>query len=392
MITRPLWKGLLERAWKSVPVVWLTGVRRAGKTTLVRSLPEATYLNCDLPSVAARVADPESFYASLTTPFVLFDEIHQLPDPSRLLKIGADTRPELRILATGSSTLSATRKFRDSLTGRKRSVQLVPVLAEELPAFGVTRLEDRLFLGGLPELLLAGRADPEYRSEWLDSYYARDVQELFRVEKRGAFLLLAEALLRQSGGLLDISKLAKLVGLSRPTVMTYLEALTVTHVVHVLRPFHGGKKRELLAQPKVYGFDTGFVAHARGWTDLRPEDLGKLWEHLVLDTLLALPGVQKIHFWRDRSQREIDFVLPRGRGACDALECKWNPATLDGRNLAAFRSLHPKGMNYVVAPYVREPYRTRCGALEVTVTGAANLRELLPVAEDSVAESSPEHS
>lgn len=382
MITRPHWQGLLERAWKAAPVVWLTGVRRAGKTTLVRSLPDATYLNCDLPSVAARVADPEAFYSGLSTRFALFDEVHQLPDPSRLLKIGADTRPDLRILATGSSTLSATRKFRDSLTGRKRSVNLVPVLVEELEAFGVSRIEDRLFLGGLPQVLLTGRADPEFRSEWLDSYYSRDVQELFRVEKRGAFLLLAEALLRQSGGLLDVSKLAKLVGLSRPTVTTYLEALTVTHVVHVLRPFHGGRKRELLAQPKVYGFDTGFVVHARGWTDLRPEDLGKLWEHLVLDTLLALPGAPRIHFWRDHSQREIDFVLPRGRGACDALECKWNPTTLDGRNLAAFRSLHPKGANYVVAPHVREPYRTRSGGLEVTVTGAANLRDLLPSALD----------
>lgn len=68
---------------------------------------------------------------------MVFDEVHQLPDPSRLLKIGADAFPHLRILATGSSTLAATTKFRDALTGRKRVVELVPVLHEELPAFGV---------------------------------------------------------------------------------------------------------------------------------------------------------------------------------------------------------------------------------------------------------------
>jgi hypothetical protein len=89
----------------------------------------------------------------------------------------------------------------------------------------------------------------------------------------------------------------------------------------------------------------------------------------------------KIHFWRDHSQREIDFVLPRGRGACDAVECKWNPASLEVRNLAAFRALHPRGDNYVVAPHVHEPYRTRVGEHETTVTGAPNLRELLPVAQ-----------
>lgn len=377
MILRPFWEQHLAQTWKEASLIWLTGVRRVGKTTLIRALPGATYLNCDLPSAAARLADPESFYAELKTKLVLLDEVHQLPDPSRLLKIGTDTRPDLRILATGSSTLAATRKFRDSLTGRKRAVHIVPVLVEELAAFGVSRIEDRLLLGGLPERLLAGRVDPESCSEWLDSYFARDVQELFRVEKRGAFLLLVETLLRQSGGLLDVTKLAKLVGLSRPTVMTYLEALQVTHVVHVMRPFHSGGKRELLAQPKVYGFDTGFVAHARGWTDLRPEDLGRLWEHLVLDTLLTLPPGQKIHFWRDRSQREIDFVLPRGRDVADALECKWNPAAHDGRNLAAFRALHPKGRNYVIGPHVSEPYTTRSNGFELTVTGASKLRQLL---------------
>lgn len=57
-------------------------------------------------------------------PVVVFDEVHQLADPSRLLKIGADAFPRIKILATGSSTLAATQKFRDSLAGRKRVVEL----------------------------------------------------------------------------------------------------------------------------------------------------------------------------------------------------------------------------------------------------------------------------
>lgn len=114
---------------------------------------------------------------------MVLDEVHQLPDPSRLLKIGADAFPKLKILATGSSTLAATQKFRDSLTGRKRVVELVPVLHEELPAFGMT---DYLLRGGLPPALLAKEHNPEFYAEWLDSYFARDVQELFRLEKRDA--------------------------------------------------------------------------------------------------------------------------------------------------------------------------------------------------------------
>jgi len=263
------------------------GPRRVGKTVLAQSLPDTEFLNCDLPSVAERLRDPERFYGSLKKKYVVFDEVHQLPDPSRLLKIGADAFPKLKILATGSSTLAATTKFRDSLTGRKRVVELVPVLYEELTAFGVVDLRDRLLRGGLPPALLAEKHNPEFYSEWLDSYYARDVQELFRLEKRAAFLRLLELLFRQSGGLLDVTRLAAESQVSRPTVANWLEVYQTTHVVRLLRPFSGGGKREILGQPKVFGFDTGLVCHARGWDHLRTDDCSVLWEHLVLETLVA---------------------------------------------------------------------------------------------------------
>ena len=64
----------------------------------------------------------------------------------------------------------------------------MPVLHEELLAFGIADVRDRLLRGGLPPALLAGKPNPEFYDEWLDSYFARDVQELFRLEKRAAFL------------------------------------------------------------------------------------------------------------------------------------------------------------------------------------------------------------
>lgn len=377
MIDRPIWRALLAQAWQHAPVAWLSGVRRVGKTTLAQALPDTLYLNCDLPSVASRVQDAEAFFASVTAPMVVFDEVHQLADPSRLLKIGADTRPGLKLLATGSSTLAATRKFRDSLTGRKRAVHLLPVLAEELPAFGVADLRARLFHGGLPPALLSERHEPEFYREWLDSYFARDVQELFHVEKRAHFLALVEWLLRISGGLIDYTSLAKTVGISRPTVLNWIEVLEVTHVIHLLRPFHGGGRQELLQQPKLFGFDTGFVAQARGWSDLRTEDCGLLWEHLVLDTLLSIPALGAVHFWRDKQQREIDFVIPRGRGVADAIECKWNAAHFSPRALAAFRTLHPKGRNYLVTPQAGVPLKRQVGGFEIHFVHAHDLRAAL---------------
>jgi hypothetical protein len=282
----------------------------------------------------------------------------------------------LKILATGSSTLAATSKFRDSLTGRKRVVELVPVLHEELPAFGVADVRERLLRGGLPPALLADKLNPEFFGEWLDSYFARDVQELFRLEKRAGFLRLLELLFRQSGGMLDVTKLAAESQISRPTVTNWLEVYQTTHVVHLVRPFAAGGRREIVAQPKVFGFDTGLVCHARGWDNLRTEDCGVLWEHLVLDTLIAA-GAPKIHFWRDKQQREVDFVVPRGRDAVDAIECKWKPDAFETRGLAAFRVLYPKGKNYVVCPLSGPGYERTQDGHKIAFVSPGELRQLV---------------
>ena len=372
MIGRPFWHQRIDEAWEKAPIAWLSGVRRAGKTVLARSFPHAAYINCDLPSATQQLANPEQFFASLQASHLVLDEVHQLPDPSRLLKIAADAFPKLKVLATGSSTLAATRKFRDTLTGRKREVRLTPVLFTELAAFGVRDVTSRLQRGGLPPALLSTAFDAGFYNEWLDSYYARDVQELFAVEKRREFLLLVELLLRQSGGLFDATKLRRDTGLARPTVLSYLEVLELTHAAHILRPWSGGKRGELLRQPKVYGFDTGFVCHTQGWTELRSTDLGLLWEHLVLDELHAQFPAREVKFWRDRSQCEVDFVLPAGRDHCDAVECKWNPESFDPDHLRLFRQIYPHGHNLVVSPSVTAPYRKRFGTLEVQFASPAN--------------------
>lgn len=83
---------------------------------------------------------------------LIFDKVHRLDDPSLVLKILADEHPRIRVLATGSSTLAATRKFRDSLTGRKHSIHLQPVLWEKCAAWlGAPDSDRRLSHGGLPK-------------------------------------------------------------------------------------------------------------------------------------------------------------------------------------------------------------------------------------------------
>jgi predicted AAA+ superfamily ATPase len=375
---RELWADRLARSWARAPICWLSGVRRVGKTTLARSLAPAAFFNCDLPEVVrAASADPVALLGSVPEGVVVFDEVHQLDDPSRILKIAADEFPHLRVLATGASTLGATEKFRDTLTGRKRSVQMVPVLPEELGSFGVRGLDHRLLRGGLPQALLAADLDPGFYAEWLDSFFARDVRELFRVEKRTGFLLLVEALLRQSGGIMEATSLARASGLSRPTVLSYLNALELTHAVTVVRPWSGGRSdRELVQAPKAYGFDTGFVCHARGVRELRADDRGHLLEHLVLESLQSVADMPRVHYWRDKSGREIDFVIPRGERV-DAIEVKWSAEAFDPKHLAHFRTLYPHGENLLVTGATTRAAVRSVGELSVRVVPVAELRRTL---------------
>ena len=117
-------------------MIWLSGVRRVGKTFLCQSLPQIEYFDCELPRIRRMIEDPQSFLDSLRGSTVVLDEVHRLINPSEVLKIAADHYPDTKIIATGSSTLGASTKFRDTLTGRKVEIWLTPMISDDLKDFG----------------------------------------------------------------------------------------------------------------------------------------------------------------------------------------------------------------------------------------------------------------
>jgi hypothetical protein len=293
--------------------------------------------------------DPEGFLTGLNGKRIVLDEIHRLQNPSQILKIAADHFPRVRILATGSSTLGASARFKDTLTGRKRDLWLTPMVTFDLKDFKNEDMAYRLLRGGLPPFFMATELPERDFQDWMDAYWAKDIQELFRLEKRASFQRFAELLFTQSGGIFQANKFARLCEVSHPTISNYLNALEATFVVHVVRPFTQHRPTEIVAAPKVFGFDTGFICYFRGWHELRPEDMGQLWEHFALNEMYAALQTRRIQYWRDKQGHEIDFVhAPRGAKPV-AVECKWSADEFDPKNLLAFRKLYPVGQNYVVA-------------------------------------------
>lgn len=378
MIRRTWWEARVHALWNRRSIVWLSGVRRAGKTVLCKSLEGVRYFDCDLPSVRREMEDPEAFLKAHCTSILALDEIYRLDDPALLLKIAADHFPDIRIIATGSSSLSASAKFRDTLAGRKAELHLTP-LCESDSNFPHYQDRTRRFLhGGLPGFFLAERRDDRDYAEWLEAFWARDILELFRLERRSSFLKFAELLMARSGSRFNASDFATSCGVSRPTIMNYLAILEATHLVAVVRPYHARAAKEIVATPVVYAFDTGFVAWAQGLHEIPQKEKGFYWEHLVPNELHAiLQGSVTLQHWMDKQGHEVDFILaPRGLPPV-AIEAKWSESAFEPDGMRAFRTLHPGDRNLVVCATIDHPYQGHYSGLEVTFCPLSALAELL---------------
>lgn len=350
MVDRRSWIQRIEEAWEQAPIVWLSGVKGVGKTTLMRGLGTQRTLrvDCDPARSAHIAADPELFFRACDRGIVVFDDVHKLPDAMKVLKTGADLFPELRIIAT-SSTVATDGKAGDTLGDRRRRVHLGPVLYSELSAFNVS-LERRIYHGGLPEPLLMEHRQAGFYSEWMDAFFDRDIREPFGFRDSDKFTTLFEYLLKVSGEPFETTRASETLHISRPTVAEHVRALEATGAITIVRPFHGKGQKEIIKMPRVYGFDTGFVVFARGWDPLRPDDRGPLWEHVVLEYLEAHVRESQVQYWRWADDRKVDFIVSGTRDEVDAIECEWDPDAFDPAGLKLFRTWYPEGKNYIISP------------------------------------------
>ena len=309
--------------------------------------------------------DPEGFWNGLRGQRVILDEIHRLGNPSEMLKIAADHYPDIKVIATGSSRLGASAKFKDTLAGRKTDFWLTPMMSRDLRDFGNEDLTFRMLRGGMPPFFLGKELPEKDFQEWMDAFWAKDIQELFRLERRYSFQKFIELLLAQSAGIFEATRFARPCEVSRTTISNYLAVLEATYVVNVIRPYSTHRPTEIVAAPKVYGFDTGFVCYYKGWSCLRPEDFGLLWAHYVLNEMHAHFQTRRVNYWRDKRGHEVDLVIAPRNLPPIAIECKWSASDLDLSGIQAFRKQYPKGENFVVAQDVDTTFEKSYGNLQV---------------------------
>src|SRR5947209_1292529 len=159
------------------PAVVLTGPRRAGKTTLLRSLfPSARYILLEDPDVQLRArSDPRGLLDDLSPP-VLFDEIQNVPDLLNYVRSRIDANPKRtgQWLFTGSQEAPLMQGVTESMAGRAAILGLMPLSLAET---------DRVTLlsGGYPEVIAHPKSRDLWFSSYIQTYLERDVRSVANI-------------------------------------------------------------------------------------------------------------------------------------------------------------------------------------------------------------------
>jgi len=324
-------------------VVLIYGPRRVGKTTLLRHF--AAQAKEDILFVTGEDIAVRDYLESQSLEklrafvgakkLLLVDEAQYVTGIGLALKMLVDHIPELRIIATGSSSFDLAHSTGEPLTGRKFTLLLLPLAQLELNAVEApheTRaaLELRMIYGCYPEVvLLEDNAERErYLKELIAAYLFKDILQFEDVRHADKLSRLLQLLAFQIGKEVSVSELGMQLGMSKNTVDRYLDLLEKVFVIYSRRSFSHNPRKEVSKSRRYYFFDNGIrnaLINNFNPLSLR-NDVGALWENYAVTERFKANLYQESRvgssFWRTYSQQEVDLVEERG-GRIAGFEFKW---------------------------------------------------------------------
>lgn len=357
MIDRLVLEDIKPKLFKGKAIL-IYGARQCGKTTLVKELIkrenlDAVYLTGDDDMDASLF---ETVTLSKWTQIlgnkkcVFIDEGQKIKNLSRGIKLLIDSRSDILVIVTGSSSFKLQALYEETLTGRKYEYKLFPLSYEELSRhYGLLEerknLELRLIYGSYPEVVTHTDDMKEILSLISDSYLYKDLFQYEGIRKPKVLEKLLKALALQCGSEVSVNEISSLLGISRTLVESYIELLVQAFIIFPLASYSTNQRNELRKSFKYYFWDNGIRnSIIRDFTPIaQRNDVGLLFENYLISEKIKSNiyshNDASSYFWRTTDQMEVDYIETIGNKLY-AYEFKYNP-NKKSRITKAFTNRYP---------------------------------------------------
>lgn len=334
----------IKSASKEYSCILITGARQVGKSTMLQHIMDENrevVLLDDIDERKLASKDPALFLQMHSLP-VLIDEVQYAPELFSYIKMAIDKGAEPgSFWLTGSQPFKLMELAQESLAGRIAIIHMPSLSQHEI--YGSDKTEPfsvdldklkkraktnkpadlsgiykRIWNGSLPGHVSGKYTDRDlFYSSYLQTYIERDVKDIADIEDTMLFSDFIRSAACRAGQVLNISDIAKDVGISNDTAKRWLKILEKSDIIFFLRPYSNNLLKRTIKTPKMYFSDTGLVAYLTRYSS--PEVLangainGAILENYVVSEIIKTyhNNAKECLMWyyRDSNSNEIDVVI-----------------------------------------------------------------------------------
>lgn len=313
----------VRKALASYRAVALVGPRQSGKTTLSKMCAETfDYISLENPDHRSRATEDPRLFLKSCKNSTIFDEIQNVPTLfSYLQEVLDDNEDQRKFILTGSNSFQLNEKISQSLAGRIRIFNILPLTLEEIPnGIRPQDLDEQMVKGFYPRIYDHNLEANEWFASYYQTYLQKDIKMILNVSDSNQFDRFVRLCAGRAGQLGEYASVANELGISQPTAVRWASVLESSFVTFRLSPHFRNFNKRIIKTPKIYFYDTGLLCqllriNSASILETHPMR-GAIFENFIVSevakTFFSHGQESPLYFWRDKHGHEIDLLIDLG--------------------------------------------------------------------------------